>query len=115
MKYLIPIFILLFMIFPAVVMAQTCYDLELDIGSNTAKICYLIEDIGEILYALGLGLAVIIIIIGGIMYMTAGADESKVGNAKKTIIYGLIGAAIILLAGFIINLLDEVIIGAFLD
>jgi len=49
------------------------------------------------------------------MYMTAGADESKAGNAKKTITYGLIGAAIILLAGFIINLLDEVIISAFLD
>ncbi len=114
MKYLIPIFALFFMIFPAVVMA-TCEELEADIGENTAKICYLIEDIRDILYALGLSLAVIIIIISGIMYMTAGADESKAGNAKKTITYGLIGAAIILLAGFIINLLDEVIISAFLD
>ncbi len=50
--------------------------------------------------ALGfLGLiAVIIILIGGFKWMTAGGNEDKVGEARKTIFAGIIGLAIILFA-----------------
>jgi len=42
--------------------------------------------------------AVVVILIGGFMWMTAGGNEEKVGKAKKTLIQGLIGLVIILLA-----------------
>ncbi len=50
--------------------------------------------------ALGfLGLiAVIIILIGGFKWMTAGGNEEQVGDARKTIFAGIIGLAIILFA-----------------
>ncbi|KKQ79218.1 MAG: hypothetical protein UT02_C0044G0006 [Parcubacteria group bacterium GW2011_GWC2_38_7] len=57
--------------------------------------------IGKLLgVALGfLGIiAVIIVLIGGFKYMTAGGAEEKVGDAKKWIISGIIGLAIILSA-----------------
>jgi len=36
-------------------------------------------------------IAVIVILIGGFMWMTAGGDEDKVGKAKKTLGAGIIG------------------------
>ncbi len=56
--------------------------------------------VGLINVALGfLGLiAVIIILIGGFKWMTAGGNEDKVGEARKTIFAGIIGLAIILFA-----------------
>lgn len=51
--------------------------------------------------------AVVIILIGGFTWMTAGGNEDKVSEAKKWIFAGVIGLAIILsayaLATFIIN------------
>ena len=42
--------------------------------------------------------AVIVIIIGGIMYTTSAGDASKTKRAKDTIFYGIIGLIIALLA-----------------
>ncbi len=55
--------------------------------------------------------AVVIILIGGFEWMTAGGNEEKVGEAKKRILAGVIGLAIILsayaLAKFILMKLYE--------
>ena len=52
-------------------------------------------------------IAVIIVLIGGFQYMTAGGSEEKAGKARKWIISGIIGLAIILSAyaitTFVIN------------
>ena len=42
--------------------------------------------------------AIIIVLIGGFKYMTAGGSDEKVADAKKWIISGIIGLAIILSA-----------------
>ncbi len=42
--------------------------------------------------------AIVIILIGGFKWMTAGGSEEKVSEAKKLLIAGLIGLAIIMLA-----------------
>ena len=55
--------------------------------------------------------AIIIVLIGGFKYMTAGGSDEKVGDAKKWIISGIIGLAIILsaytLTSFVITQLLE--------
>mgnify|MGYP000322836337 CR=1 FL=1 len=43
-------------------------------------------------------IALIVIIIGGYLWMTAGGNEEKVNKAKRTLIHGVIGLGIILLA-----------------
>lgn len=43
-------------------------------------------------------LAVIIILYGGFKWMTAGGNEDQVGEAKKLIIAGIIGMAVIIAA-----------------
>ena len=52
--------------------------------------------------ALGI-IAVIVIIIGGIGYMTSAGDAGKVKKAKDTILYGIIGMIICVLAYAIVN------------
>ncbi len=55
--------------------------------------------------------AVVIILIGGFKWMTAGGNEENVAGAKKLIFSGIIGLAIILsayaIASFVINRLGE--------
>jgi len=47
--------------------------------------------------------AVIIIIYGGVRYMTSAGDSGKVKDAKNTILYGIIGLVIALLAFAIVS------------
>ena len=71
-----------------------------DIRTTTAKI------IRVAMSLLGI-VAVVIVLIGGFKWMTAGGNDEQVGEAKKWIFSGIIGLAIILsayaLASFVIN------------
>jgi len=113
----------IFLGFPLITYAQCytdtenpCYDLwdygnETNIDfTNSLTLCCFLGSVATILVAVAAGLAILIVIVGGIMYMTAGADESRVTNAKKTLMYGLIGAAIVFLASFLIQLLKEIVV-----
>lgn len=55
-----------------------------------------------ILYIVGI-IAVIMLIIGGIRYITSGGDAKKVTDAKNTVLYAIIGLVIALLAFAIVN------------
>jgi uncharacterized membrane protein YuzA (DUF378 family) len=47
--------------------------------------------------------AVIMVIISGFRYITSGGDSGKVGNAKNSLIYALVGIAIVVLAQFLVH------------
>lgn len=47
--------------------------------------------------------AVITIIFGGVNYMTANGDSSKIKKAKDTILYGVIGLVVVILSAAIVN------------
>ena len=73
---------------------------DVNLGATIGRIIQAVVDM--------LGLAcVVIIIIGGINYMTSSGDAGKVKKAKDTILYGVIGMVICVLAfaitTFIIN------------
>lgn len=48
-------------------------------------------------------IAVIMIIYGGLRYITSGGDSGSVGNAKNTLIYAIIGLIIVALAQLIVH------------
>ena len=58
--------------------------------------------INAVIGVLGI-VAVVVIIIGGISYMTSSGDTGKVKKAKDTILYGVIGLVICILAFAIVN------------
>jgi hypothetical protein len=47
--------------------------------------------------------AVIMIIIGGLRYVTSGGDSSNVASAKNTILYAIVGLVIAAMAQFIVQ------------
>lgn len=71
------------------------------------KICNILNNVAGALYVVGGGIALIVILAGGITIMTAGGNEDKLKSGKKILLYGLIGTAVLLCAGFILDLLAE--------
>lgn len=47
--------------------------------------------------------SVIMIIVGGFQYITSGGDSGKVGTAKNTILFAIVGLVIVALAQVIVN------------
>ena len=58
--------------------------------------------INGVLYVVGV-LAVVMVIIGGVQYTTSGGDQAAVTKAKNTILYGIVGLVIAILAYAIVN------------
>lgn len=54
--------------------------------------------------------AVVVIIIGGIYYMTSNGDPGKVKRAKDTILYAVIGLIVCALAAVIVNFVVKTLI-----
>lgn len=97
MKKLLPVFLCSLFLVPLVVYAQV---------DPVDTICSILEVIQNIVLAIGLGIAVIILVVGGIQYMTAGGDAEKANSAKRLIINAIIGIAIVFAAAFILALVQ---------
>ncbi len=54
---------------------------------------------------------VVVMIIGGVNYMTSSGDATKVKKAKDTILYGLIGLVVCVLAFALVNFVIVNVIG----
>ena len=57
-------------------------------------------------------IATLVVIYGGVLYLTAAGNEESVENAKKTISYGIIGVVICGLAYAIVIVVSTVILQA---
>jgi len=55
--------------------------------------------------------AVVVVIMGGVKYMTSNGEAGKVKTAKDTILYGLIGLIVCALAAAIVNFVIANILG----
>ena len=66
--------------------------------------------ISVIIGVLGLA-AVVVIVLGGVSYVTSAGDPGKVKKAKDTILYGIIGLVVALLAFAIVNFVLTSIFG----
>lgn len=75
----------------------------------------LIRRIAQFLIIVSVIVAVIFIIWGGVMYMAARGDEDRVKTAKTTIYNGIIGAAVVLGVGVILQTLAGLITRNFFD
>ncbi len=98
-KKVLPYLALVVLLVPLFVYGQT-----IPRGAKSATdIESFLATVADWLYIIGIAIVLLVVIIGGIRYVTAGGNEELVASAKKTIIRGLIGAAIILLAGIIVD------------
>ena len=77
------------------------------------EIQQLVEKVAQFLIIVSVVIAVIFIIWGGTMYMAARGDADKAEAAKTTIYNGVIGAAVVLGVGVILQTLAGVITRSF--
>ena len=88
----------------AIASAKKCAE-DNDLHANTALI------INAIIGIIGI-IAVVMIVVGGITYSTSQGDPAKTKKGKDTILYGVIGVIVSLLAFAIVNfVLDALING----
>ncbi|MBO4812766.1 hypothetical protein J5491_01305 [Candidatus Saccharibacteria bacterium] len=71
-------------------------------GAKDGASDIIVNIINAVIGLLGIA-AVIVIIIGGINYMTSSGETAKIEKAKKTILYAVIGLVIAVLAFAIVN------------
>lgn len=104
------VFIVLMALFGSsgfLVFAQTTTTYPNPLGTNS--IIELIARILRFVYAIAIPLAVIMIIYSGILFLTAGGKEAQVTKARKTIIWVIVGIAIILIGRGIITLIKDIL------
>ncbi len=97
---------------PAVVQADArddvCKGVELTGGScdptpGQPTVNSIIKDVVNILsFVVGV-VAVIMVIVGGLKYITSSGDSNSVNSAKNTILYAVIGLVIVALAQIIVR------------
>lgn len=76
--------------------SPVCQDSDAEAGNLVTTI------VNILLFVVGI-VAVIMIIIGGLMYVVSGGDAGSVTKAKNTILYSVIGLLIAILAYAIVN------------
>ncbi len=84
------------------VAAGACSNIDSGNG-GTSRINDLIRQAINIFSVIVGVVAVIMIILGGFRYITSGGDSTKVGSAKNTILYALIGLIIVALAQIVVR------------
>lgn len=72
-------------------------------SSTTADLPTLIQNIINVLLFIAGAVAVIMIILGAIRYITSNGDQADVKAAKDTILYSVIGLVVAMLAFAIVN------------
>jgi len=79
----------------------TPWSYSIDVGAFLGKIA-------DLLFLWAAPLCVLMIIVGGVIYMTAGDDEKKTSMGKSFVKFALIGLAIILAAGMLMNFVSTI-------
>lgn len=81
-----------------------------DKGTKTNPVNHIIHVAADIVAALTGVAAVVFIILGGLTMVTSGGNTEAVANARKRIIYAVIGLVIVALAWTIITFLTDKLI-----
>ncbi len=76
-----------------------------DIGSIDS----LIDKLGSFLWTIFGGLALVMFVIAGIMFLTAQGDPEKVKNARNAFLWGVVGIVVAILAYSIVSIVENVL------
>lgn len=80
-------------------------------GDNGAQFASVITAIINLMLVIIGVIAVIVIIISGLSFITSGGDSNKVATAKNSIIYALIGLVVVVFAEVIVHFVINTVSG----
>ena len=78
--------------------------------TSTTDFAKIVENILLWLLSVAGVITIFMLVVGGIMYMTAGGDEQKVTTAKKMVTWTIIGLGLILISYSIMAVLDKILV-----
>jgi hypothetical protein len=67
------------------------------------------NDVTGFLFTIAVPLTAIMAIIGGFQMITAAGDPEKFSSGRKTLMYAVIGFAIVVLAGGIVSIIEHIL------
>ena len=97
MKKILPVFFLLtFLVLPALAMAapEVPDDPIEPIFSSGEELLNMLDTIADWAFAILLGVAALVLIVGGIQFITAQGDSTKIATARQWLIWALVGVAV---------------------
>ncbi len=68
-----------------------------------------VNAVAQFLFTIAIPICAIFVLVGGFQMMTAAGDPEKFGKGRKTILYAVIGFAIVLLAGSVAALIKSLL------
>jgi hypothetical protein len=74
-----------------------------DASAANTKITSILSTVINIFSLIVGAVSVIMIIIGGLRYITSGGEASNISSAKNTIIYAIVGLVVVALAQFLVH------------
>lgn len=95
---------------PSIVPAECRGDADIS-KCNLDAVEVMIINIAEIILGVSGSLALLMFVIGGFMYIFAGANQNLAGKAKNILVYTAIGLALVLLSGVILQTIVNVLAG----
>lgn len=99
--------ILVFVFLPLVSKAA----IEIPNPLEADTIVEVIEAIGDLIFYVGLALVTLMILIGGIMFITAAGDPQKVATARRLFFWTAIGAAVVIFAKAVTGIIAYILGG----
>jgi len=76
---------------------------------GVGEILKIMGSIGNFLFGIFMGIALLFIVWGGIQFVVSGGDPTKVSEAKKRMIWAVVGVGIALLAAFVDDVLRSLL------
>ncbi len=97
--------------FGIVILARSIVDFVMPVAQNQSSLQGMINTgLGLFMWVIGAS-AVIVIVVGGIMYATSAGDPGKAKTAKDAIMYAAIGLGVAIMGSAIVNFLVGVLKG----
>lgn len=78
-----------------------------DTSEASARVETIVKRVVDIFSVVVGVVAVIMIIIGGLKYITSGGDSGNISSAKNTILYAIIGLIVVVLAQVVVRFVLE--------
>ncbi|MCK9578525.1 pilin [bacterium] len=94
-------------VFPSIIFAEVTVP-TVNMWGNELAIQDLIMNVVNTLFNLVAPLCILMIIVGGLYYMTAGGDERKAGTGLNFVKYALVGLIVTLMAGMLLSFVSNI-------
>lgn len=107
MKKILSFLVLSSLILPIGVLADEIIRIENPLEAGSFET--IIDNLIDFIFKIAIVLAPLMIIIGGILFVTAGGNIQQIGRARKLILWTAIGFLIVLLSKGIVGIINKIL------